>query len=158
SGGFALQSGTVSTVLAGTGAVNKTGVGTVTLSGANTYSGNTTVSGGTLALTGAGTLGGNAGTTTVSGGTLDLGTTTQDQNAGPPFTSASLQGGSLAWSGAFALQSGTVSSVLAGTGAASKTTGGTVTLSGANTYTGGTTVTAGILQLGAGGSLAATGN
>ena len=51
-------------------------------------------------------------------------------------------------SGSFDLQSGSASAILDGSAGASKTTGGTVTLSGANTYTGGTTVSAGALQLG----------
>ncbi len=41
-----------SNVISGTGAVNKTGTGTLTLSGANTYTGLTTVSAGVLELTG----------------------------------------------------------------------------------------------------------
>jgi autotransporter-associated beta strand protein len=45
------------------------------------------------------------------------------------------------------VRSGTVSARLGGTGALTKTTGGTVTLSGANTFTGGTTVQAGALDL-----------
>ena len=48
-GSFEMKSGSVSAVLAGTGiALNKTTSGTVTLSGANTYTGVTTVAGGTL--------------------------------------------------------------------------------------------------------------
>jgi autotransporter-associated beta strand protein len=44
----------------GTGNLNKFGSGTLTLSGANTYSGNTKIAGGTLALSTAGSLGGGA--------------------------------------------------------------------------------------------------
>ena len=53
------------------------GPGTLVLSGANTYSGGTTISAGTLQLSGAGTLGAPSGTLGVSGGVLDLGGTTQ---------------------------------------------------------------------------------
>jgi autotransporter-associated beta strand protein len=45
-------SGTISSVLSGSGGLTKIGTGTLTLSGANQYSGPTTVSAGTLAVTG----------------------------------------------------------------------------------------------------------
>ncbi|MCV0395821.1 MAG: autotransporter-associated beta strand repeat-containing protein [Rhizobiaceae bacterium] len=76
---FDMQAGNVTGVLAGAGQLVKAGAGTVTLSGANTYEGGTTVNAGTLALTGAGTLGSVAASTTINGGTLDLGGTTQTQ-------------------------------------------------------------------------------
>jgi autotransporter-associated beta strand protein len=50
-GNFDLQNGTVSAALAGTNGVNKTTSGTVTLSGANTYTGTTTLSQGVLTIT-----------------------------------------------------------------------------------------------------------
>ena len=56
----------------GSTAINKVGVGTLTLDGGNTYSGNTTISSGTLALTGSG---GIANTPTIdvrSGAILDV--------------------------------------------------------------------------------------
>lgn len=60
---------------AGTGAISlrKTGSGTLELSGANTYSGATTVAAGSLLVSGIGTLGGStAGTTVSNGATLQL--------------------------------------------------------------------------------------
>ena len=58
--GFSLLlSGPIASAV-GTGNLNKTSGGTLTLSGANTYSGSTKVSGGTLALSTAGSLGGGA--------------------------------------------------------------------------------------------------
>jgi autotransporter family porin len=60
--------------LSGSGAVAKQGAGQLTLAGANSYSGLTTISGGTLALSGAGSIGTgglNLGTT-GSPGVLDL--------------------------------------------------------------------------------------
>ena len=53
---FDLQSGSVSAILGGTIGLTKSTAGTVTLTGANTYSGTTTISGGTL-LVGNGTSG-----------------------------------------------------------------------------------------------------
>jgi autotransporter-associated beta strand protein len=81
---YAAQSGNISSILAGVGALTKTTPGTVTLSGANTYTGTTTIGssggadGGTLALSGSGTI--SNATTTVYGGTLDLNGTTQSIN------------------------------------------------------------------------------
>lgn len=56
-GTFEMKSGSVTAILAGSGiALNKTTAGTVTLSGANTYTGATTVGAGTLALGASGSL------------------------------------------------------------------------------------------------------
>jgi autotransporter-associated beta strand protein len=136
----------VSGAVSGSGALTASGSGAVTLSGANTYSGTTTVSAGTLALSGSGTLGASTAAVTVSGGTLNLGATSQNSGtatvSGGTLTNGTLTATNLA------LQSGTVSAVLAGTSIpVSKTTAGAVTLSGANTYSGTTTVSAGTLNL-----------
>jgi fibronectin-binding autotransporter adhesin len=48
---------TYSGIISGTGAVTKQGGGTLTLNGANSYSGATTISGGVLALSGTGSVG-----------------------------------------------------------------------------------------------------
>ena len=48
---------TYSGIISGTGAVTKQGAGTLTLNGANSYSGVTTISGGVLALSGTGSIG-----------------------------------------------------------------------------------------------------
>ena len=147
SGTFDTQSGTISAVLAGTGTLAKTGTGTVTLSAANTYTGATTLSAGTLTLSGSGTLGDAAGALNLTGGTLDLGTTTQTRTGTITLNGATVSNGTLSSSGTFATQSGTISTVLAGTGALTKTGTGTVTLSGANTYSGTTTVSGGTLSV-----------
>jgi fibronectin-binding autotransporter adhesin len=62
---------TYSGTINGTGAVTKQGGGTLTLAGANSYSGVTTISGGTLALSGAGSIG-TGGLNLGSGGVFDL--------------------------------------------------------------------------------------
>jgi autotransporter-associated beta strand protein len=127
--------------------VNSSGSGTTTLSGANSHSG-TTVSAGTLALSGSGTLGSSSAAVTASGGTLNLGATSQTVGT-VTVSGGTVQNGTLTGT-SYALQSGAVSAVLAGSSiAATKTTSGTLTLSGANTYTGGTTISAGTLKLGA---------
>ncbi|MGB7566868.1 MAG: autotransporter-associated beta strand repeat-containing protein, partial [Chitinivibrionales bacterium] len=65
----------ISSVIAGTGALTKTGVGTLNLNVVNTYSGNTTISAGTLQLGAANVIpnGANKGDVSVAG-TLDLNT------------------------------------------------------------------------------------
>ncbi|WP_306577304.1 autotransporter domain-containing protein [Bradyrhizobium sp. SRS-191] len=155
---FALQSGTVNAALAGQGRVSKTGSGFVMLSGANSYTGGTTVSAGWLQLNGSATLGATSNTLEVSGGTLDLGGTTQTQNGGVSLTGGTIANGTLSSNASFDLQSGAVSASLAGTGGVSKTGSGTVTLSGANSYTGGTTISAGTLELSGSGTLGAISN
>ncbi|MCW1923906.1 autotransporter-associated beta strand repeat-containing protein [Luteolibacter arcticus] len=69
------KSANITAVLAGTSGLIKNGAGTLTLSGANTYAGGSTLSGGTLALSTTGTLGAVANTLSVSASnsaTLDL--------------------------------------------------------------------------------------
>jgi autotransporter-associated beta strand protein len=71
---------TLSGILSDDGAVNgtltKTGAGTLTLSGANSYTGDTTINAGTLALTGGGTLANTPNLTVAGGATLDVSTPT----------------------------------------------------------------------------------
>jgi autotransporter-associated beta strand protein len=81
--------------IARTAGLFKNGTGRLTLTGANTYSGGTTVTAGALQLSGSGTLGATTAMTTVkTGGTLDLGTTTQTQ-AAVSLAGGTLQNGSL---------------------------------------------------------------
>jgi autotransporter-associated beta strand protein len=60
---------TISNSINGTGGVNKTGAGTLVLSGSNSYSGATTVNAGVLQANNANALGSNT-TVTVNGGSL----------------------------------------------------------------------------------------
>ena len=152
-GTFEMQIGSVRAILAGAGiALNKTTVGTVTLSGANTYTGATTVLAGTLAEGPAGSIA-DTSTLTVNGATaiFDLGANHSDTVATVTLQNGGRITGSgtsaLTSTGTFEMQSGSVSAILAGVGIAlNKTTIGTITLTGANTYTGVTTVSAGTLQ------------
>ena len=134
------------------GTLTKSGLGVLTLSGANTYTGGTLVSQGTLAYGVNNAL--NTGDVTVNGGTLNL-STFSDSVGTVTLTSGNINGtsGVLSSTGTFEMQSGSVSAILGGTSALNKTTTNTVTLSGANTYSGATTVSAGTLEIGAAGRL-----
>ncbi|MDF2383520.1 autotransporter-associated beta strand repeat-containing protein [Nostoc ellipsosporum NOK] len=144
SGSLAASIGTTSSftgVISGTGSFVKSGSGTLTLGGANTYSGGTTVTGGTLTAGVANAFG--TGTLTVTApGAVNL------------ANFATTVGG-LAGDGGIALGSAVLtvnstgasaySGVLSGTGRLVKSGAGTLTLNGANTYTGSTTINDGLL-------------
>jgi len=132
----------------GTVALIKTGTGTMTLSGNNSYSGGTTVSAGTLALGNATNTLADTGAVNVNGGTLDI-AGNSDTVGVVILTSGSITGttGTLTGS-SYDVRNGTVSAKLGGTGVAlTKSTSDTVTLSGNNAYTGATSVTNGTLNL-----------
>ena len=71
---------TISGQISGNGALVKIGTGTLTLSGANTYSGGTTLNAGTLQVSNDGNLGAASGGLTFNGGTLHA--------TGAPFASS----------------------------------------------------------------------
>ncbi len=102
-------------------ALVKSGAGTLTLSGANTYTNTTTINGGTLVVGGAGRLGNGAYAGLIT------------NNGDFVYDSSAAQ---------------TLSGVISGTGTLTKSGAGAFTLSGANTYTNLTTVTGGTLVLG----------
>ncbi|MGX1786919.1 autotransporter domain-containing protein [Bosea sp. NPDC055332] len=112
-------SGTIS----GAGALNKTGNGTLVLTGGNSYAGGTTIAAGTLQL-------GNGGTTGSIAGDV-------------------VNSGSLAFNRSDAV---TFAGTVSGSGSLQQTGGGTLTLTASNSYTGGTTISGGTLQLGNGGT------
>jgi autotransporter-associated beta strand protein len=162
---FNMQNGFVSAVLCGSAGLNKNLGGTVTLSGANIYTGPTTITAGKLLLSG----GDNRLPTTTSvvltntnGAILDL----NGQNQ----TIASLSGGG-ANGGNVTLGGGTLtldstlngspdsiySGVISGTcGKLTKLGPNMLTLSGANTYNGTTTISSGTLALAGKGQISAT--
>ena len=118
------------------GSLVKTGAGTLTLGGANTYSGGTTINGGVLAVSTDSNLGGGA--VQFGGGTLQATATLSTNRAM-----------TLAGDGTLQTDFGTTltaNGVIDGGGRLTKTDLGTLILTGVNTYSGGTTVSAGILQ------------
>jgi autotransporter-associated beta strand protein len=96
--------------------LNKSGTGTLTLTGANTYTGGTTITAGTLQLGNGGTAG------SITGDVTDNGALAFDRSDSVTF------GG-----------------VISGTGSVVKLGTGVLTLPGTDTYTGATTVNAGSL-------------
>jgi autotransporter-associated beta strand protein len=132
--------------------VAKSGTGTWTLSGANTYTGTTTVNDGTLRLAGVGLLSG--GPLTMNGGILDLNGTTQTVGTLSGASGAVIRNGAAATNITFTYNqaaSGTYAGIIEdGNGTLAVTKGGTFTstLTGMNTYTGLTTVSEGALVVG----------
>lgn len=142
---------TYSGIISGTGGLTKAGAGVFTLTGANTYSGATTISSGTFLAGANNTLSSASAFAVSSGATLGLGSTSQtirSLTGNGSVTSAA--GGSLTVGGDNT--STTFSGVLSGSGALIKTGTGILTLTGDNTSTGTTTISAGALQLGNGGA------
>ncbi|MBK8035992.1 MAG: autotransporter-associated beta strand repeat-containing protein [Verrucomicrobiaceae bacterium] len=140
------------TIIKGTGTgINKSGTGTLQLDGSNTYTGATNVTGGTLNLRHATDTLSSSSAVTVDGATAVLSIAGNSDTVG----AVSLKnGGSITGSGgtltgaSYAVESGSVSAILGGAGIAlTKSTAGTVTLTGANTYSGTTTVSAGALEV-----------
>jgi len=137
--------------MSGLGGLTKVGTGTLILSGANTYTGTTTITAGQLTLSGAADRLSTSGAITITGGTLDLNNFGQTTSGAVSFQGGTVQAGTITKSGAdYDAQAGTVSAILAGSGIGlNKSTAGTFTLSGslANTYSGVTTASAGQLVL-----------
>lgn len=132
-------------IISGTGIVGKIGAGTLTLTGANTYSGGTLVAGGAISIAADAALGAVSGALTLQGGTL---ATTADI-ATARNVSLGTGGGTMQVGGETTL---TLSGVISGTNALTKTGAGTLVLTGTNSYTGLTTISEGVLQLGNGGT------
>ena len=83
SAGFAI---TIGQILSGVGGLAKTGDGTLALSGANTYAGDTTVSNGTLKLTGAGSINNSPVIDVALGSFFDVSTVTGGYTLGASQT------------------------------------------------------------------------
>lgn len=143
---YDLQSGTVNGVLAGAVGVNKTTAGTVTLAGANAYTGTTTVSVGTLEVGNDAALGATSGLLNVGGGTLDLGGFTVTK-MNTFAQNATIQNGTLNVTTGIQMQSANISAVISGNGDVISAGPGTSTLSADNTTTGVLIVNRGTINL-----------
>jgi autotransporter-associated beta strand protein len=145
---FNVQSGSISAILAGGTELTKTGSGTVKLSAMNVYGGPTTVSSGILELDMDNALPGTT-TVVVNGGTLLLassGEHVQGLTLASGVVASGFTNATLASATTFDVRSGSVSAILAGSNVGlTKTTIGTIILSGNNTYTGPTNVNSGVL-------------
>jgi fibronectin-binding autotransporter adhesin len=168
--------GTYAGTLSGTGGLTKTGYGNVTLTGANSYTGGTTVSGGTLtgdttSLQGnivnnanvvfnqgtdgtyADILSGTGGLTKSGAGNLTL-TGANSYSGGTTVSGGTLTGTTSSLQGnivnnaavVFTGAGGSYAGNMTGTGSLNVSTTGLLILSGANAYTGGTTINGGTLQ------------
>lgn len=142
------SAGTYTGTISGSGAVEKTGAGTLTVApsaaGGNTYSGGTTITQGTLSIAADNALGASSGNLTLNGGTLQLGSS---------FNLASSRAVAItANNGTIDTQSfnSTIAQNISGAGSLTKLGSGTLTLNGTNGYTGGTNVNAGTLVVGDG--------
>ncbi|EDQ8485589.1 autotransporter outer membrane beta-barrel domain-containing protein [Salmonella enterica] len=174
SGVLQVGEGELENTLSGTGSLVKTGTGELTLSGNNSYSGGTTITGGTLTADHADSLGtgtiANSGVLQVGEGELEntlsgsgslvktgtgeltlngdndySGGTTIDDGVLIADNADSLGTGAVANNGVLQVGEGELKNTLSGTGSLVKTGTGELTLSGDNTYSGGTTISGGTL-------------
>jgi autotransporter-associated beta strand protein len=139
--------------------ITKTGAGTLTLDGTNTFTGAVTLNAGTLQANSDSAFGSTAGGVTVSGGTLTLNNV--DIGAEALSLSSSLTTiGTNSWAGAVTLPTEillpipassqlTFSGAVGGAGSITKSGEGTMVFSGsqANTFSGGIAVSGGVVSL-----------
>ncbi|PVR21915.1 fibronectin-binding autotransporter adhesin ShdA [Salmonella enterica] len=174
SGVFKVGEGELKNTLSGSGSLVKTGTGELTLSGDNSYSGGTTITGGTLTADHADSLGTGAvansgvlqvgegelentlsgsgslvktgtGELTLSGDNTYSGGTTITGGTLMADHADSLGTGAIANSGVLQVGEGELENMLSGSGSLVKTGTGELTLSGDNSYSGATTITDGTL-------------
>ncbi|EIS9823795.1 autotransporter outer membrane beta-barrel domain-containing protein [Salmonella enterica] len=174
SGVLKVGEGELENILSGSGSLVKTGTGELTLSGDNSYSGGTTITGGTLTADHADSLGSgdidNSGVLKVGEGDLEntlsgsgslvkTGTGELTLSGGNDYSGGttiiggtltadhadSLGSGDIDNSGVLQVGEGELKNTLFGSGSLVKTGTGELTLNGDNDYSGGTTITGGTL-------------
>ncbi|WP_170302862.1 autotransporter-associated beta strand repeat-containing protein [Reyranella soli] len=141
---------TMSGAIGGVGRLRKTGGGTLTLTGANTYQGGTAANGGTISVSADANLGAASGNIGFNGGTL------QTTASFGTLRSVVLNG-----AGTFETVAGTtltLGGTISNTGSLTKTGDGTLIVTVNNTYTGTTTISGGTLQVGNGGTTGTLGS
>jgi fibronectin-binding autotransporter adhesin len=126
--------------LVNTTSLTKDGTGKWVLSGANTYTGATTINAGTLSVTGTGTLGSGSSVTLadVAGATLDFTGATGNKGIGL-LSGGGTTGGNVVIVNRISIgsaSSSTYGGIISGSGQLQQAGAGTTTLSGNNTYTG----------------------
>ncbi|EDR9809111.1 fibronectin-binding autotransporter adhesin ShdA [Salmonella enterica] len=174
SGVLKVGEGDLENTLSGSGSLVKTGTGELTLSGDNSYSGGTTITGGTLTADHADSLGSGdidnsgvlkvgegelkntlsgsgslvktgTGELTLSGDNTYSGGTTISDGTLIADHADSLGTGAIANSGVLQVGEGELENTLSGSGSLVKTGTGELTLRGDNSYSGGTTISDGTL-------------
>ncbi len=129
--------------ISGTGGLTKIGSGTLTLSGANSYTGATAINAGTLRLGAANVIADNSAVTVLAGATFNLNGNSESIGSLAGGGSVSLGSGTLTAGGDNL--STTFSGAISGTGGLTKNGTGTLTLSGASTFSGATNISAGVV-------------
>ncbi|EBH0953168.1 fibronectin-binding autotransporter adhesin ShdA [Salmonella enterica] len=148
---LALSQGTLDNNVTGGGQIVKSGNDELIVTGANNYSGGTTISGGTLTADHADSLGSGSlvktgtGELTLSGDNTYSGGTTISDGTLTADHADSLGTGAVANSGVLQVGEGELENTLSGSGSLVKTGTGKLTLGGDNSYSGGTTITGGTL-------------
>ena len=177
-GGFAITIGQA--LVSGTandGGLSKSGAGTLTLTGANTYNGGTAIGGGALEFSATNSLP-SAGTVAVSGSGTLVAAIAAGRASLPRLTSGAGsigglvagtggQGAPVTWASGAVLgidttsaggtYGGNIVDIGGNTLGLAKLGANTLTLTGSNTYSGPTTISAGTLQIGSAGSLGVSG-
>ena len=149
--GTASISNQLSDLGSGTGALSKIGAGTLVLSGANTYQGDTNINAGTLQIAGGGAISNTSGTVNVAmGATLNI-AASESINGLAGAGNVTIDAGQTLISGVNSA-GGTLSGVISGDGGFTSN-GTTQILTGVNTYTGITAVNNGVLELTGAGAL-----